>query len=310
MRGIALLAAPAEAASPEDARDWRAFGDIANIVAVERFLVIDDCKIARMSSQSAARLCAGRLQAMHRAAPGERERLVAELLDTLCDEQQVAAKVAEYRRATRGLRFAAEGLWLTTFLAAPIMYWQTRSLFVGDGVIVSGLFLALWSVIVARCFFVRRRLVAESRWASLGNMLLVAVSPGSAMRVAETIGRDRLAGHDPVVVAAVVCPPDDAAAFGAQRMRELFFPRPEDSLSLDSAAGQARAWFRGQLLARRVSALERLGIETGGFFSPPPPVDDARAYCPRCLGQFVFPAGACPECGVVVRAFESTRQRS
>lgn len=238
----------------------------------------------------------------------ERELVLGELLDRQMDRRAIETQLVRLRTSTVWLSPNCTLLFLLTFVCAPVSYyginhlgiWSARLLIVG--------WILAWLGIVVQYGPVRRALCPESFWQRVWHVFAVCLSPASAMRTAEAVSRDLLSEFHPLAVAAVVCPRERFIALAAVELRALRNPSPADCLPADTDAGRAEAWFREQTADRLENALREHGVDLAELLAPPPRADDALAYCPRCLNQFVFETGNCADCGgIALQPFESER---
>ena len=123
------------------------------------------------------------------------------------------------------------------------------------------------------------------------------LSPASAMRLADRLGRDLLAGYEPLVVALVCGHPRTVDPVAVEWLRDSVHPAFPPGVS-DTSAAETLRWYQDHRAACAHRAVVAAGFDPGTWLGAPTPDRDAVAYCPRCHRQFVDTTAVCNGCGV------------
>jgi hypothetical protein len=258
--------------------------------------------LAASASPEHAQLFAGLLGRLAALPPADRPGFLRQRLQQAADVDAVAARLAELRRMRRPLRTAALSFFIYVFGFGSFLYYgppvagQLIWLYLAT-------LLACWAWTVCEYAACRKALLSESRGKRWRHALLLLLSPGAAMRSADSLLRCGLAEFHPLAVAAVLSSRRRAVALAKPALLAMRHPLPAE-LPTDPAAARAEQWFRGRVAEALEQALGRAGIEVAALLEPPPRLADAAAYCPRCHNQFVSAQQTCSDCSeLVLRPF-------
>jgi hypothetical protein len=272
-----------------------AFEAVRSARGEDREVRSDGMCLAETASPEHARRLAATLAEIAGAAPGDRPQLVEDKLRASTDLDAVAARVAELRKLGRPLRAASVVFFVYVFGLGPLLYYGPFSSW---RVVWSYLAClpVFWLLTIAEYLACRRALLEEPRGRRWQHAAMLVLSPGAAMRAAESLFRPGLAEFHPLAVAAALSSRRATMAMAKAALLELDNPLPSD-LPDDPAARRVDWWFRERLLENFRRALGRIAIDAAALAAPPAPLEDARSFCPRCHNQFVAPAGTCRDCG-------------
>lgn len=198
---------------------------------------------------------------------------------TRTDTAAVSALVAQWNRALPLLQSACATL-LTTILGGAVLLWATE---LWDALAVYWVVAVAmaWAAVLGVAVRTACMLNGGSLRASLSTCGMMFLSPITAVRAADRLGSQLLAPYHPIVVASIVCQPDE---FGSLARRCV--------LSADADP------------ASRRECEELLAVLAPSVLSDIPQREDgATAYCPRCWAQFHAAADLCPDCAVTIRTF-------
>lgn len=162
----------------------------------------------------------------------------------------------------------------------------------------------LWLGLLVATWKSHRSLYPErggERWLKL---MLLALSPGAAARANAFVARDLLDRFHPLTVGCVVLSKEHLLEMASTYWRELQHPlsSPDSSEPAMEAASAARA----ELERAYRALLEGASVDIATLEQAPEPEgEDARAYCPRCHGQYsAEEATSCEDCpGVALVPF-------
>jgi hypothetical protein len=282
------------------------FGEIRSVARDGRKVLVNGIIAALPPTESHADFVVTRLRAVCHAGEDDRQRLIEALFDDMADIGRTHKRLASFRQAARPLQVACTALASYLFVAGPLLYcaptspWRQFLWFYLAG------FGTLWLHLAARYCKARRTLTEESRRATFGHAIMLLLSPASAMRAAEALSRELLAGIEPLTAAVALCRPADFTDFAERELRAALYPTAGESTE-DAETHTVHAWFSAQRAMRVDRAIRLAGLEPEHLLRKPAPTHDAASYCPRCLSQFVVDAGCCPKCaGVSLEPFVET----
>lgn len=242
---------------------------------------------------------AGRLAAEIRAGAALEEPQRADwsrrLLDSQFDVSGIRQRLEDSRRKLLRLRHVGSTAWALMFLAIPTIVWRwgwTPALGIGLPLLFAcSIWLAREVSRLHREWFPR---AGEDRFRLV---LLTALSPVTAVRAAETLGRSRFEEFHPAAFAMAALPRETAEPLCASLWRDLKHPRlplpalPADQLLIESE-------WRVQLLGTFQTAATKEGFDPARWDAPPKKSEANHArYCPRCHTQATAQATVCNDCG-------------
>jgi hypothetical protein len=275
-----------------------AFSAVRSVEQEDRQVYVNDRWIGKSASAEHARLLAAMIEELAAVPQADRQPAVEERLRRLADVEAASVRVSVLRHMSRSLRTTAAIFFLYCFVYGLLLYYVFPSTsWSVVGVYLLGFAFCWWFTVVDYSAL-RRWLLQESsgkRWRHMGMLML---SPGSAMRSAESLLRNSLAAYHPLTAAAVLCSVGECTVFGQRVLLELWHPRPAD-VPAEPAARRVDEWFRTRLAECLEQSLGGIGVDAAALALPPAPLEDARSYCPRCRNQYVMAAGGCPDCGGV-----------
>lgn len=237
------------------------------------------------------------LRSTARLEPGSRAGVIARRMGAAWDEKEAAVRMTDWTAQMGMLRRVGSALWGWLFLIVPAAVWQwgwfPTLAWVVPPVFVVTAWMARKAVGIHRTWFPD---LGEERF-RLGMML--AMSPLTAVRAADLVGRSRLESFHPAVVGSLMLPREQAEELAAALWRDVRTPR----LPLPAVAGDAARVVEGSR-ARTEMDFEgwarRQGWDPAAWSRAPKRTDPAHGrYCPRCQAQFTGQATQCGECGGV-----------
>jgi hypothetical protein len=243
----------------------------------------------RCSSPIAAFALAKTIRRWGEVPADQRQGVLEAHLEQRHDPEQVNARLALYRGATRHLHVIGNLLpWLLIggtavfFLVPELSHLGPWALAIGAGLLV-----VTW----VELYRLHKKFYPELTADRAMKVAMVVFSFPAAARARAWLGRDLLADHDPLVVAQVLLEPEAFHHFAEGRWRRLQHP-------LRSAPEPGRA----QFLHHQDRALRRAGLVPDDLLRAPAKESrDAVAYCPRCTAQFREVEGTCADCPGVLR---------
>jgi hypothetical protein len=238
-------------------------------------------------SEASAAFVAKVLDHVRKRSPQDRDRAFEREFEKMFDTKKIALRLEEYRTHTVLLRTACVLLFVFLFLIAPGLIWL-RGLERIWPILLAYL---VWSLAWIGWSFLRAHRVLypgqkEGRWQ---QVMVLALSPFSAIRANDVLLRDLFCAFHPVAVGYVLLSRKDSRVLAERNLRQSLFRTDGDATSSDAPMRRALQSF-----------LSKNEMPSEELLSPPPrESQNSRTYCPLCLAQFVLPEGQCPDCGDV-----------
>lgn len=252
--------------------------------------------IGSYSSGSVAAAIADRLERVRSAPRGDRMSMAETVIAESWDSHAAFARLRGWRRTVWFVDALGGLLALLGLVAGPCVH-AGRVLLPADlPFILVILSLGLWmATAVAGAAIPASQMPADPdarkhRWTAF-------LSPASAMRLADRLGRDLLAGYEPLVVALVCGHPRTVDPVAVEWLRDSVHPAFPPGVS-DTSAVETLRWYQDRRAACAQRAVVAAGFDPGTWLGAPTPDRDAVAYCPRCHRQFVDTTAVCCGCGV------------
>lgn len=242
---------------------------------------------------------AGRLASEIRAAAAleasKRTAWSHRLLEAQFDVAAIRERLTNSRTRLLRLRHVGAAAWGLMFLAIPAAVWRW------------GWMPALWigiPLLLACCLWISREVLRLHReWFPQADddrfriVLLTALSPVTATRAAELLGRPRFEEFHPAAFAIASLPKESAEPLCAALWRDSKHPRlplpalPADQLRIESD-------WREQVLKAFDRAAKKEGFDPTRWDAPPTRTESNHTrYCPRCHAQSTSQGAICNDCG-------------
>lgn len=293
-QGWPFCLSPAGVYSPQTATHW-SWTKITSVEQDERTIRINGKPFHKCSSAYNARRFAATLWTLSQASAEGRERQIEARIGESCDPREAGRKVDSFRSLTRGLRIAANVLFLFLFGICPLLVWRF------------GLASTLWpallgiyaqTISIALLFSKAHRLIypqdATQIFKPFLTMLLAAPS---AIRAQDILARPLLEEFHPLAVAKALCSEQEFGELASTVMRDLHFPFPTTLPNEFVGARSTEESFQRLLRDSLIRTLD-LASKLPRYLAPPAPTESVHAkYCPRCRQQFTKDALSCPDCG-------------
>lgn len=219
---------------------------------------------------------------LKRAKVKERKKLIETWLRKATDTAAAEDRLKLFCHKSRWLDIAVNLQFFLLFMIVPMAFFRfgNKALWpMVAAVVTTSIFIAWQSWRLHQRFFPGD---GDARFKSvLGTVL----SPIYAIRAADALARDLLAGFHPVAVAGVVCRQQEFEAFAGEQLRANKFGRTGTS------------WYRDQLQLALASMLQKKGVDVKRLLAAPERDGNCVVYCPRCRAQYVKTREACADCG-------------
>jgi hypothetical protein len=254
-------------------------------------LYIDGLPFARAANKAHAHRLGDLLQALARAEPDARSRLVEEL-ERCSDVRAIRSRMEELDRATRWLRPLSNASLLALFVVLPILgQWlhmeQALRVFLPA-------YFALHVANVAALAFAHRRLLPAAAAERFEQILGAALYPPLLLRSTHALRIDILGHAHPAAIAVVLLPTADALNFLRLELGRLRY---------GTAAHTNLSECEERLVAELAGELD---VTPESLMAAPERGDQrALSYCPVCQAEYRLGSGECTDCRVPLQAFAS-----
>ena len=279
---------------------WIRYGEIAAVTRSERTITINEQITVRCRTVVQAAALFGQIDTLRHMAPRERS-------DAIRAEMKRAFNVSEARRTLRKTSGALDRLRSSAnvWLAGIVIGYASGASLLGYATMTLFLLVALEAAAIhlsIQFYRLHRRLnpADEGRHRTSELIKFLCCSP-TVFHCVDAISSGLLARFHPLVVAHLVCGPEEFDRHGALWVRALKFAKP--------AHDENTLWFRTESERLLKEFLQSTGRSIERYLVPPGRLDPASAsYCPRCQAQFGFTDGLCPDCEVPVLPFSESRE--
>jgi hypothetical protein len=238
-------------------------------------------------SEAYASFLAGVLDRVRKRSAKDRDRAFEREFEKMFDTKRVALRLEEYKAHTVFLRTACVLLFAFLFLIAPMLV-RLRGLERIWPVLLAYLIWSLawigWSFLKAH-----RELYPDQREGRWQQVMVLALSPFSAIRANDVLLRDLFCAFHPLAVSYVLLSKEESRVQAERNLRQSLFRMDGDAASSEAAMRSALESF-----------LAKSGMQREELLRPPlRESQNCLTYCPLCLAQFVLVEGECPDCGEV-----------
>jgi hypothetical protein len=245
-------------------------------------------------SEAYASFLAGILDRVRKRSPQDRGRAFEREFEKMFDTKKIALRLEEYQVQTVFLRTACVLLFVFLFLISPVLI-RLRGLERIWPVLLAYL---IWSLAWIGWSFLRahRALYPELKEGRWQQVMVLALSPLSAIRANDVLLRDLFCAFHPLAVGHVLLSKEEYRVQADWHFRQALF-RMDWNLSSSDAP----------MLRLLQTFLMRIGLPPEELLDAPQrESENCQTYCPLCLAQFVLAEGQCPDCGMHLKKFPVT----
>ncbi|HEY6269556.1 MAG TPA: hypothetical protein VIX11_14725 [Candidatus Acidoferrum sp.] len=238
-------------------------------------------------SEAYATFLAAVLDHVRKRSAQDRDRAFEREFEKMFDNKKIALRLEEYQAHTVFLRTACMLLFVFLFLVAPVLI-RLRGLEHLWPVLLAYL---IWSLAWIGWSFLRahRALYPELKEGCWQQVIVLALSPFSAIRANDVLLRDLFCAFHPVAVGYVLLSKEESRVLAERNLRQSLFRMEGDATSSDSVMRRVLQAF-----------LAKIEMPPEELLRPPlRESENCQTYCPLCLAQFVLAEGECPDCGDV-----------
>jgi hypothetical protein len=240
-------------------------------------------------SRRRARWLARWIRVLREVPEAARGAVIDRALGEATNVDDIAGRVAAYRRSSRSLRLISATLAIHLFVAWPLLINWLGLQPIWIAILGE---LAIFVGIIAWLFVrARRTLPGTETQDDVVPLVTLALSPPAAARAATNLTRDLLGDVHPLAATLALCRKAEAVALAASAQRDGPRAAPADAAD----AREIEAWFDTRWREHQA----RLIAQTVGTDSvPTAPAQDnvSGSYCPRCWTQYAEAAGRCADC--------------
>jgi hypothetical protein len=275
----------------DDAPDTRTI----RLSAVEKQQVHSEGKEVRSAghvlftahSEAFASFLAGVLDRVRKSSVRDRDRAFEREFEKMFDAQKVALRLEEYQAHSVFLRAACVLLFVFLFIMAPVLV-RLRGLERIWPVLLAYL---VWSLAWIGWSFLRahRALYPEQKEGRWQQVMVLALSPFSAIRANDVLLRDLFCDFHPLAVGQVLLSNEEFRGQAERILRHSLFRADGDATSSDAVMRRVLQAFLTKIEMPPKELLRPLQRES----------ENCQTYCPLCLAQFFLAEGECPDCGDV-----------
>jgi ribosomal protein L37E len=222
------------------------------------------------------------LEKLKRSKPKERKKLIETWLRKATDSAAIEERLNVFRRKSRWLDMAVTLQFVLLFMIVPAAFYRFggKALWPMLGAVLTASIVIAWqSWKLHKSFF---PIDGEGRFKAVFSTIL---SPINAIRAADALARDLLAGFHPVAVAGAVCTQAEFEAFAGEQLRTMKFSAP------------GMNWHEQQLELAMEKMLRKNGVAAKQLLSAPERENECVVYCPRCRAQYTKGRESCSDCG-------------
>lgn len=278
-----------------------AFDDIKSVETDANIIRVNGQIFASLRSPASANSLRQAILDVRKRVPGERAKELRKLLRATTDTSRIDQAMDKLQRATAMLRFVTGLLFGQIYFIGPFLYYtyhaaDDRYWILFKFLVLSGL---CWLAACLIYYLSHRKLHPANVAQRRKQVLTYLVSPASAMRSADLLGRDTFVLTHPLALAARICRSSATVKALAKRVWiDYRYPLPPTAPLPCKAAKDVLEWYRIELGVILSELVESLELDPAELLLPPTAADNgAVTYCPRCERQFVLKSGQCEDCG-------------
>lgn len=306
--GEALLAPVIdETNGREQYRDYR-FSSIASITSVDKSVLIDGTAATHFTSPSHAAIVASRLERMRTAKLEDRQRVADEIMAEMYDIHAAQRRLTDWLNASSVTRLLGSALAVATLLCGPLIWAFRAELPPHLPAMAMAIAVSMWFATAVSTLLIPGRLIAGGHSSGM-HRAIAFLSPATAMRIYDTLGRDTLVGFAPLVVAMAATPGSHFSEVVTPHLRVAIHPSPvAPALVSDTAASgltaEALRWFHERTAFHAMEAVRAIGLEPSAMLATVADSEGANSFCPRCARTFVQHHGRCDVCDLALQPLQ------
>lgn len=311
---VSLLLPRFDAVTCRECFEVLPFDAIEAITSSERDVLFGTRTVGSFSSTAFAQATASRLERIRSAAAVERAEIAESIVADIWDYHKAKSRLDAWRKAARFLREWGATLSVLGLGAAPLAWacrhWLPQNL----PLILVAMCVVLWFAVAIRGMLLHGDFLPPDGKTAM-HRTIACLSPATAMRLYDTLGRDVLAAYEPLVVALLSGSGHRDTTTTAAFLRDALHPAGGPTVAASDAAAQETVdktidWFRSRMGRHARQAVRKSGLDPDALLTQLPIEQGVCTYCPRCSRQFTTPGGVCGFCSQPLLAFDAARGRS
>ena len=288
------------------------FESIKAITSSERDVLVDMRTVGSFSSTAFAQSTASRLERIRSACVGERPRIAEGIIEELWDCRKGKSHLTAWRQATRCPREWGGYLTVLGLVVGPIVWGCRHWLPHYVPLVLIVVCAVVWFAIAIMGMRIDKRFFPCDSNVGV-HRAITFVSPATAMRLYDTLGRDVMANYEPLVVTLVTGGGHRDNTTAAAFLRDVLYPSGGQTVTAGDEASQKTVdttigWFRSRMGLHARQAVRESGLDPESLLMHVPVEQGVSTYCPRCSRQFIMPEGECSFCAVPLLAFNATHR--
>jgi hypothetical protein len=269
------------------------FEEISSIRVGGRDVLVNEERFCRCSDTQQANRISSLINALLDATAEEREITIQQFWDEQFDYRAARARFEQAVHQMTPLRMLCNILFVHLFALAPalVLYFGMTGMLIP---LALGM-LAIAVQISVGFYRLHKRLYPAEGEERISNLIKMILCPPTSLRACDLLTEGLLSNYNPLVVGHLLLSDNQYREFSIRTLRNLKYP-PVDH-SADRRTYEISRW-QNQTLLRKASDYlrEMANLQEELLFPPLPNEPDVRAYCPRCLSQFIREEGNCSDC--------------
>lgn len=269
--------------------------DISSIDIKSNFVLLNGSIFVKCVSGSSARDLGKTLNKLTSLSPLERETYLDNYLKIEFDTQKIESKLKTFREETLFLRIICHLQFLYMFAVFPawVFYYGFEN-------VIWPLLLSIMilSLLLSFVFYITHlSLFHSEKEDRLKHMIMIAVYPLASIRAVDYLSYRYFKNVNIVAIASVLCKHSEFLKLASKTLRELEYPIDPASSDLQGLALETESWWRLKIGEAFLGFMEEKKLSTNILLKPHRAFGKhALSYCPRCLCEFLFLEGNCPDC--------------
>lgn len=267
--------------------------NIETVSAVDRNILINDKQFQKVNSEQQASKIVTVIKSLCGKSTKDREQLIKQFLEESFDTVEAKKRIESSLKNISPIIFLCNSLFIYLFIISPVFLFYVNK---SELLVLLGLGMFLIAVQISiRYFVLHRRLYPDETAERVINLIKMVLCPPTSIRAVPLITKDALAKFDPLTIGHLLFTKSQFCIFAGNVLRHLKFSSM-DHLT-DKRAIEVIEWQNQMMIEMATDYLRDTANIDADLLSPPKPDGpDAKAYCPRCLAQFLDPEGHCPDC--------------
>jgi hypothetical protein len=269
------------------------FEEISSIKVHNKDLIINESQFCRFGHKRQADRVNLLLHSMNDANLQERTFIIKKFLREQFDYRETKRRFEQLTIEIRYLRFLCSMFFFLLFAFSPLLvyYFGLNKMFLP---ITLGMF--AFAIQISIVFYMlHKSFYLNDNEERTNGLMMMILFPPAAIRASNIITQNLLIERNPIVISHILFSNDKFKEFASRTLRNLKYP--PIGHSIERHENEIISWHNQTLLSIVSKYITDVANLKDELLIPPPPDDSTvRAYCPRCLSQFMQEEGDCPDC--------------